>query len=343
MTSPIGIAGTGSHMPTTVISNDDLAKLIGKGERGPDWARDKLGILERRFMTRLDDHGKPVAHADELDMAEAAAREAIANAGLKPHEVDGIYFVSCTQFGHARHHFSKSVLELHKRLKLRNDVLVQEMDAGCGGALHAMVIASKMIAGNGMDNMVVVASNGPSRYYGSWEAYVGSNQWLPMYIFGDGAGATVLRRSERILSGSRMIASYIANDPDNPLMYYEPRGNHPDPLYIIDGRGVAVGFAKYATAALEGLRKQFHFEWKDVNRFYFHQVNGKVLEKFVLSQGIPIEKVAMHVDRYGNIAAAATLVLMDEDRKSGDLSEGDLCVFCTVGAGAQYGAALVRV
>ena len=153
----------------------------------------------------------------------------------------------------------------------------------------------------------------------------------------------VLRRSENILSNSEIISAYIANDPTNPLMYFEPRGNHPEPLYIIDGRGVAVGFAKYATAALNGLRAQHHFEWKDINRFYFHQVNGKVLEKFVTSQAIPLEKVAMHVDRYGNIAAAATLVLMDEDRKSGDLSDGDLCVFCTVGAGAQYGAALVRV
>lgn len=342
MTDPIGIAGTGSHMPPTVITNEDIARLIGKAERGPAWAREKLGIEERRFMTRLDSNGKPVAAADELDMAEAAAREAIANAGLKPNEVDGIYFVSCTQLGHERHHFSRSVLALQERLQLRNDVVAMEMDAGCGGALHAMVLGSKLIAGNGMDNMVVVASNAPSRYYNAWESYVANNQWLPMFIFGDGAGAAVLRRSEKILSNSQIMASFIANDPMNPLMYYEPRGNHPEPLYIIDGRGVAVGFSKYATAALEGLRAKQPFEWKDISRFYFHQVNGKVLEKFVHSQGIPLEKVAMHVGRYGNIAAAATLVLMDEDRKQGELTEGDLCVFCTVGAGAQYGAMLVR-
>lgn len=343
MTARIGIAGTGSHMPTTRISNVEIARLIGRGDKNEEWAQEKLGIKERRFMTRLDSNGKPVQEADELDMAEAAAREAIASAGLEIKDVDGIYFVSCTQKGHNRHHFSTSVLELHKRLKLRPDVSLMEMDAGCGGSLHAMVNGSKILAGNGMDNMVIVASNAPSRYYGDWEAYVSSGQWLPMYIFGDGAGATVLRKSEKILSGSHIIASYIANDPSNQLMYYEPKGNHPEPLYIIDGRGVAVGFSRYATAALAGLKAKHDFDFSEVDRFYFHQVNGKVLTKFVQSQGIPLEKVAMHVDRYGNIAAAATLVLMDEDRKNGDLSEGDLCMFCTVGAGAQYGAALVRV
>ncbi len=343
MTARIGVAGTGSFMPETIITNTELAKLIGRGDKNEEWAASKLGIRERRFMTRLDAHGKPVAEADELDMAEKAAREAIANAGLEPRDVDGIYFVSCTQRGHSRHHFSRSVNELHTRLGLRQDVLALEMDAGCGGALHAMVHSTKMIAGNGMDNMIVVASNAPSRYYGDWESYVSSNEWLPMYIFGDGAGATVLRKSEKILSDSEVIASYIANDPANQLMYYEPRGNNPSPLYIIDGRGVAVGFSKYAKAALEGLRARHNFDWSEVSRFYFHQVNGKVLTKFVLSQGIPLNKVAMHVDRYGNIAAAATLVLLDEDRKTGEVSEGDLCVFCTVGAGAQFGAALVRL
>ena len=128
MTAKIGIAGTGSHMPSTVITNDELAKLIARGDKGADWAQSKLGIKERRFMTRLDSHGKPVSEADELDMAEAAARKAIANAGIGTDEVDGIYFISCTQKGPkevptSRQHFSKSVLELHERYE---QYLIQE-------------------------------------------------------------------------------------------------------------------------------------------------------------------------------------------------------------------------
>src|SRR6266852_2205169 len=115
----VGIAGTGSHLPANTITNQDLAALINKGDKGADWARDKLGIEGRRFMTRLDGHGKPIAEADELDMAEEAARLALADAGMSPDQADGLWYVSCTQRGHSRHHFSKSAFELHKRLGLR--------------------------------------------------------------------------------------------------------------------------------------------------------------------------------------------------------------------------------
>jgi len=345
MPAKIGIAGTGSHMPETVISNEELAALINKRGKGADWVLSKLGIKERRFMTRLDpETGYPVTPADELDIAEAAARKALVNACIEPKDIGGIWYVSCTQRGHERHHFSTSAFELHRRLRLRANAVPLEMDAGCGGAVHAMVNGSKMLAGNGMESMLVVASNAPSRYYRDWASYVANDVWLSMYIFGDGAGAAVLRRSENILSGSEILASYLGVDPAQPLMYYEPRGNRPEPLYVIDGRSVAVSFGVYAKRALEGLQERTTIDLKtEVKRYYFHQVNGQVLMKFVEKMRLPKDRVAMHVDHYGNIAAAATLVLVDEDRLHGRVAEEDLCVFCTVGAGAQFGAMLARL
>jgi 3-oxoacyl-[acyl-carrier-protein] synthase III len=339
----VGIAGTGSHMPEAVITNDELAALINKGGKGADWALAKLGIKERRFLTRLDPKtGHPVASADELEMAERAARAALTNARLQPKDIDGIWYVSCTQLGPERQHFSKSAFELHRRLGLRATAVPLEMDAGCGGAVHAIISGSKMLAGNGMENMLVVASNAPSRYYRDWAGYVSNEVWLSMYIFGDGAGAAVLSRSESIPSGSEILASYLAVDPAQPLMYYEPRGNCPEPLYVIDGRSVAASFGIYAKRALEGLQAQTSIDLRsEVKRYYFHQVNGQVLMKFVEKTGLPKDRVAVHVDHYGNIAAAATLVLVDEDRRCGRVAEEDMCVFCTVGAGAQFGAMLV--
>lgn len=340
MTARIGIAGTGSFMPETVITNDDLARLVRK--KDGKWPEERLGIKERRFMTRLDSHGHPTQPVEELDMSERAAREAIASAGLRPEDVNGLWLVSCTQ-PEGRRHFSQSAFELHRRLQLPAEAVALEMDAGCGGAVQAIGLGADMLRGNGRDNLLIVASSAPSAYYGNWESYVASDTWLSMFIFGDGAGAVLLRKSEGILSDSEIIASYQGVDPSMPLMEFAPRGNDPRPLYIIDGRGVAVGFKTYAMRALDGLKAKYRFDYEDVQRFYFHQVNGRVLERFVKDAGIPEERVAMHVNRYGNIAAAATLVLLDEDRKAGNVNEGDLVVFCAVGAGAQYGAALVRL
>lgn len=332
-------------MPEIVITNEDIAALIRVDGKGANWAFEKLGIRERRFMTRLDlETGYPVAEADELDMAESAARKALANAGLAPESVDGIWYVSCTQRGHERHHFSASAFELHRRLGLPTTAIPLEMDAGCGGVVHAMVNGARMLAGSSMDNMLIVAANAPSLYHRDRVGYVANNVWLSMYIFGDGARVIVLRRSENIPSGSKVLGSYLGVDPSQPLMYYETRGSYPEPLYIIDGRSVAASFGVYAKRALNGLQAQTQIDLKtEVRRYYFHQVNGQVLAKFVEKAGLPKEKVAVHVDRYSNIAAAATLVLLDEDRLQGHIHNGDLCVFCTVGAGAQYGALLVRL
>lgn len=340
MLPKIGIAGTGSYLPDAVITNNDLAQLIR--EKDGAWATEKLGIEGRRFMTPLDENGHPTTPVDELDMAERAAREAMADAGLTPTEVHGLWFISCTQTD-ARRHFSRSAFELHKRLGLPAEAVALEMDAGCGGAVQALGLGADMLRGNGRDSLLLVASSGPSAYYGDWESYVASKTWLSMFIFGDGAGAVLLRKSEGILSNSEVIASYQGVDPTQPLMEYANRGNGRRQMYIIDGRAVATSFRVYARRALEGLQKKHPFDVDTVARFYFHQVNGRVLTKFVEEMNIPKEKVGMHVDRYGNIAAAATLVLLDEDRKAGLVQDGDLVVFCAVGAGAQYGAALVRL
>src|SRR5262249_34237360 len=126
------------------------------------------------------------------------------------------------------------------------------------------------------------------------------------------------------------------------MEFSRPTGGR-GPVYLIDGRGVVLGFRGYARAALEALRRRYAFRPEDIRRFYFHQVNGVVLRNFVAEIGIPQDRVAIHVDRYGNLAAAASLVLLAEDMRGGLIGPGDLCVVCTVGAGAQYGALLIRM
>lgn len=341
--SGVRIAGTGSFVPAPVVTNELIAALIARREpgKGAAWAYEKLGIRERRFMSALDEEtGRPNSCTDEIDMAEAAARQAIESSGLLPHDIHGLWYVSCTQT-QDRQHFSAMAYELHRRLALPEDAVALEMDAGCGGAVHAIIYGRRLLSGSGMGNLLIVASNGPSTFYADWEAYVDSGAWLSMYIFGDGAGAVLLESSTDTDTSRGILETYAAIDPTQRLMEFRPVPGAHVPVYYIDGRAVAATFGTYARAALLELQKRKGFRFSDIDRFYFHQVNGRVLQRFVDDMGIPSEKVATHVERYGNMAAAATLVLLDEDRRAGAVRDGDLCIFCTVGAGAQYGAALV--
>lgn len=341
----VRIAGTGSCLPEHVISTEFIGSLVERyaPEKGAAWAREKLGIRERRFASPLDPlSGYPTSPAEELDLAAEAARRALKSAGLRAEQLSGIWFVSCTQ-AETHRHFSRMALELHGRLGLQPEAFALEMDAGCGGAVHAMATAAAQMRGAELHAVLLVAANAPSQFFRDWERYAESGSWLSMYLFGDGAGAVVLERSEAEAPGIGILAAYTATDPANPLMQFSPPRDGGDPVYLIDGRAVALGFRGYARAALEALRCRHPFEFRDIRRFYFHQVNGVVLRNFISEIGIQEDQVPMHVERYGNLASAATLVLLDEDLRSGMISKGDLCVLCAVGAGAQYGAILLRV
>lgn len=341
----VRVAGTGSSVPAHEVTTATLGSLIERSipGKGAAWASDKLGIASRRFMVPLDPvTGHPTSDQDELALAYQAARAALDDAGLEPEAIGGLWYVSCTQSNSYRH-FSRAAFALHQRLGLPNEAFALEMDAGCGGAVHAISAARQLLAGGAENNILVVAANVPSQYFENWEAYARSGAWLSMYIFGDGAGAVVLQQTSWDESDRGILAAYTALDPSTPLMeFLRPDGQN-EAVYFIDGRSVALSFRRYARLALDALQRKHPFEFDDVRRFYFHQVNANVLRDFVAEMGIPEERVAIHVDRYGNLAAAATLVLLDEDIRAGVVGPGDLCVLCAVGAGAQYGAILLRL
>lgn len=340
----VRIAGTGSCVPNHVVTNDEIASLVepyapGKGAA---WAHEKLGILTRRTVAPFHELTTPNSFdgAYEIDLAFAAGQAALERAGLDGAEIDGLWYVSATQPETLRH-LNRGTLLLHHRLGLSPEAFAFGMDAGCGGATHAMAAAQQFVRGEGGNAVLVVATNVASLALANADAYLHSGAWLPLYIFGDGAGAIVLRRGATDHAG--ILGTYTAVDPSMPLMEFRAPKLDCEPLYLMDARAVAVGFRRYARAALAGLQTKHPFDISDVRRFYFHQVNGAVLRDFVAEMGIPESHVAFHVERYGNLSAAATLVLLDEDVRSGVVGLGDLCLFCTVGAGAQYGAMLVRL
>lgn len=331
------IVGTGSFLPTYEVGNAELVSILG--QKSPQWVEEKTGIHARRFLKPLEPEScrNFLDGASEIEMATAAAKEALSAASLGVCDVDRLIYVTCTS---GELHFGRPALLLHQSLGLRGEAWYVHLDAGCGGVAQAITVAMDILCGREEKNILLVASNAPSIHID--RRYACAELCLSPFIFGDGAGAFVLTNARKG-EGSKILAHYFSSDSKYPLMYFRQRDGIQGPVYEIDGVEVKKMYAPLMARAFKGINKKFRFRFSDISRFYFHQANLRLIEAFCEELGVPLEKVAINVNRYGNLSAAATMVLFDEDLRRGILRKGDICLFAVVGAGAQYGAFLVEI
>jgi 3-oxoacyl-(acyl-carrier-protein) synthase III len=351
--------GAGAYVPPRVVKNDRITKAI------PGWSAERIeqrtGIRERRFLWDFDEEtGKalpPPSDADgprsNTDMAEVAVRRALDVAGLRPADLDGLYLVTTTP---DQLNFCHDAVELHRRLGCRSDAIAMVIDSGCGGAVYVADVARKLILSGQARTIAVVASTFASAYLDRevFTAQMPGNRricaFLSMYMFGDGAGAIVLRGDE----GSRLgvVASNAGTDHPQLVIHtgggaqIQPsRATVADHAFFVDGPTVARAYPEYMARAVDGLRSAVPEVMPDVRRYYLHQANKLVLLGFAERAAIPAERVPVNVDRYGNTSAASTLLLFAEDVASGrvQLGSGEPVLFAAVGAGVHFGGQVVRV
>jgi 3-oxoacyl-[acyl-carrier-protein] synthase-3 len=347
MSSPVArIIGTGSFVPSNIVTNEEIVEVIKI--KSPEWIEEKLGIKTRRFLHQLDavtGLAKP-SDLHEIDMSERAARMAIEDAGLEPKDIDYILAVTCTP---DYIHFSYPAIELHRRLGLPDTANAFSVDSGCGGAMQMIALAHELLENGVKRNILIVASNCTSALVNR-DAYQESGAWLSPYLFGDGAGAMVISSkfngdTSKILAttagtnGTTVLVSYPAGGGVLPGHLAKPS----DFVYKVDGKAVKELFAPFMQKTILSLIAKHPFDLSSVSRFFLHQANFHLLKGFSRELGLPEEKVAVNVDKYGNTSAAATLILYDEDRRAGLVKKGDLVLFAAIGAGAHFGGALVSV
>ncbi len=383
------IIGAGSYIPENVVSNEMLAKII------PEWSADiiekKLGIVERRFMWPLDMvKGKTVPPRDpdvpatSVDMSKLALGQALDHAGIKGSELDAILFVTCTPDEPL---FSHDAMALHEHFGLPSGALVNEFESGCGGAVYQFDFARRLVESGMCKRVALVASNATSPCFTGMHIYSDPafpfpfdpdkplKMALSAYVFGDGAGAVILDGGGDDDHG--VINSHVGVDygvhvfrsgggilwPGNADRTENWRHG-----YYVDGLKVAIDYAKYIQAGVVGAMRGYEDRLSDIDRFFFHQVNRRILEKFLVDPfsrmgkyasnapvglleknmagaGFPMDKVSIHVDRYANVSAACTLVLMAEDLHSGvvQLGSSELVLLAAMGAGVHYGGHLIRL
>jgi 3-oxoacyl-[acyl-carrier-protein] synthase III len=343
-----------------VVTNAQLVQAV------PGWPaeriEEKTGITARRYFWPFDEQTGHVQAPDVVSdpgpcvqLAEAALLQALARAGLAADELDGIVLTTCTP---DKTNFSHDAMILHQRLGLRPEAFALVHDDGCGGALFHVAMVREMMMGSQRRHVAVIGVNAMSPLidrdvYTRERSHQGRTlgAYLTPYLFGDGAGAIILSQSDD--QTSRFVASYAANrhadlvirDSGGGMFPVNSRGVYSDPAFYVDGKLVAECFAPFLSEAIEGALSRAGVTIDQIDRFYLHQANKRVLEKFIADRGIPRDRVGMHMERYGNITTAGTLVLLAEELGEGivALGSGQLILMAAIGAGSQCAAHVIRL
>ncbi|MDP3500592.1 MAG: 3-oxoacyl-[acyl-carrier-protein] synthase III C-terminal domain-containing protein [Myxococcales bacterium] len=357
------VVGAGHFIPKRVITNERIAKAI------PGWSADRIeektGIRERRFLWDFDTErgvAIPPPESETLypgtntDMCEVAAREALQMAEVSPVSIDALLLVTCTP---DELNFSHDAMQLHERLGMRRDAYALVIDDGCGGTPYLIDLAKKMLESGALKTVLVVGSAFTSPLVNR-RAYTaelspsagvkGLSGYLSMYVFGDGAGAVLLRADDG--REGRIAASMSFNSHEELVLrrgggalkhMHQGRATDADLAFIVDGQKVARGYPEVMSRCLNTVLDQGHCLSDDIDRFYFHQPNKRLLDVFTEREQLAADRVAVNVDRYGNTSAAGMLVLLSEDLRSGAVrfGGGHLAVMAAVGANVHAGAQLI--
>jgi 3-oxoacyl-[acyl-carrier-protein] synthase-3 len=320
------ILGTGSELPVKVVTNHDLEKMVDTSD---EWITVRTGIKERRVL----EDGKGNA-----DMAFRAAQRALADAHMKASDLDAIIMGTVTP----DYPFPSSACVLEDMLGARN-VFSFDVGAACSGFLNALSVADSFIRTGKINSALVVGSDALSRLL-NWQ------DRGTCILFGDGAGAVVLGVSE---NGAGILSTKLRTDGSYVKTLYVPAGGSLKPAtretvqrneHTITMNGKEV--FKIAVRSMEEISRQALAEAdvpvEQVSLVIPHQANRRIIVALAERLGIPMERVMVNLDKYGNTSAASIPVALDEAKRQGRIKPGDIVLLNAFGAGFAWGAAVVK-
>lgn len=321
------IAGLGMYVPDRVLTNRDLEKMV---ETTDEWIVERTGIRERRIA------GPGEATSD---LAYPAALEALSVAGLTPADLDLILVATCTgDMGT----LPATASLLQDRLGAKAAAAF-DVAAVCSGFVYALDVATQYIQTGRYENILVVGAEVMSKII-NWE------DRGTCILFGDGAGAAVVK-SGSVEEG--ILGSVLGSDGSGACLLNIPAGGSRLPLTpdLID--------AKQNTLLMKG-KEVYRFAVEimgeaavqaldsvglvpaDVDLFIPHQANIRIIQAAAKRLELPMDKVFVNVDRYGNTSAASVPIALYEAWKSGRIQPGNVVVTVGFGAGLTWGANVIK-
>ena len=317
--------GLGAAAPNKVLSNHDIEKLVDTSD---EWIRTRTGI-ERRHVADDD--------SNTLTLATEAGRKALLDAGVEPEEVDMIILGTLTPYIG----FPATACLVQNALGARNAAAV-DINAACSGFVYGLHLAQGLIRSGANRNVLLIGAETMSRIV-NWK------DRNTCVLFGDAAGAALLAPGSGREDSAGVLGTYIRSDGVQPEMLCRiaggtrPVATEEENYLQMSGKDV---FKRAVTAmgdAAELILRQTGFSGEDVTLLIPHQANMRIIEATARRVNIPMEKVVVNIQEYGNTSAATIPVAMAEAKASGRMRSGDLVLMVAFGAGMTWGAALARM
>ncbi|HUH11875.1 MAG TPA: beta-ketoacyl-ACP synthase III [Longimicrobiales bacterium] len=322
----VEIVATGRYLPENVVTNDDLAKRVDTSD---EWIRERTGIRERRIAP--DDMGA-------AEMGARASRIAMERAGVEPGELDLIVLSTATP----DRLLPSTACDMQALLGATN-AAAMDISAACSGFIYALNLAEAQIATGKAEIALVVSTEKMS-------AIVDWGDRATCVLFGDGAGAAILRKAQ---NGRGIVSSFMRSDGTLADLLYRPAGGATIPMDIavlderthlvkMAGREVFKAAVRSMAEASDQALLRAGLTGADIDLFVPHQANMRIIESTARYAGVPMEKVFVNVDRYGNMSSATIPVALDEAVEQGRIKEGDHVMMVAFGAGFTWASSIVR-
>ncbi len=305
-----GIIGVGHYAPERVLTNKDMEKIVDTSD---EWIRTRTGIEERRIA---DDD------MDTSDMALRAAQNALDDAELSAEQIDLILVATVTP----DHPFPSVATMLQDKLGARK-VAAMDISAACAGFMYGVITAKQYIDTGAYENILVVGVEKLSKIT-NWE------DRNTCVLFGDAAGAAVIGP----VSDDKGILSFElgADGSGGPHLYQ-------DDYLFMNGREVFKFAVRQMPESSVNVVKKIGLKEEDVDYLVPHQANIRIMEAARERLGIPVEKMSVKVNKYGNTSSASIPLALSEDVKAGKIKDNDLVVLVGFGGGLTLGSRCTKM
>ncbi len=322
----VELVSTGRSLPDRVLTNKDLEGMV---ETSDEWIRERTGIRERRIAAE----GTLTA-----DLGATAAEIALSRAEVPPEEVDILLLSTATP----DRWLPSTSCDIQSKVGATN-AFASDLHAACSGFLYNLSLAEAYLAMGRGEVALVIGAEVMSSII-DWE------DRATCVLFGDGAGAAVLRRSD---TGRGILANDFGSDGTLADLLCRPAGGvqapldkerliQKDHLVHMSGREIFKAAVRAMADSSARALEKAGLTPDDVDLMVPHQANIRILEATARYAGIPMEKVYVNLDRYGNMSSATIPVALDECLEQGLIKPGSVVLSAAFGAGLTWGATVFQ-